>query len=167
MAPPRKLALKPRGDKRESKPASEPWPILIVDDDEQVHQMTRIILRDPARSDRDFVALAEQLGLHGVQYYVGYSAWLDIAPEGVTKAAGLDEVVRSLGVTAADVLAVGDGRNDAEFWHQTQAGARPSYTKANQIIFNRGKNAITLDGFQTLDLGSLPEGKVPAPGKKR
>ncbi|HEY5784504.1 MAG TPA: HAD family hydrolase, partial [Microlunatus sp.] len=69
---------------------------------------------DPARSDRDFVTLAEQLGLHGVQYYVGYSAWLDIAPEGVTKASGLDEVVRDLGVSPADVLAVGDGRNDAE-----------------------------------------------------
>jgi hydroxymethylpyrimidine pyrophosphatase-like HAD family hydrolase len=49
-----------------------------------------------------------------VQYYVGYSAWLDIAPEGVTKAAGLDEVVRDLGIDPSDVLAVGDGRNDAE-----------------------------------------------------
>jgi hydroxymethylpyrimidine pyrophosphatase-like HAD family hydrolase len=89
---------------------------MAIEDVEELsaRPVTRIILRDPARSDQDFVALAEQLGLHGVQYYVGYSAWLDIAPEGVTKAAGLDEVVRGLGVTAADVLAVGDGRNDAE-----------------------------------------------------
>jgi 5-amino-6-(5-phospho-D-ribitylamino)uracil phosphatase len=89
---------------------------MVIEDVEQLSSrpVTRIILRDPDRSDRDFVTLAERLGLHGVQYYVGYSAWLDIAPEGVTKAAGLDEVVRSLGVDAADVLAVGDGRNDVE-----------------------------------------------------
>jgi hydroxymethylpyrimidine pyrophosphatase-like HAD family hydrolase len=89
---------------------------LLIEDVEQLSSrpVTRIILRDPARSDRDFVTLAERLGLHGVQYSVGFSAWLDIAPEGVTKAAGLDEVVQGLGVSAADVLAVGDGRNDVE-----------------------------------------------------
>ncbi|HEY5979272.1 MAG TPA: HAD family hydrolase [Microlunatus sp.] len=89
---------------------------MLIEDVEQLSSrpVTRIILRDPARSDGDFVALAERLGLHGVQYYVGYSAWLDIAPDGVTKAAGLDEVVRGLGVSPGDVLAVGDGRNDAE-----------------------------------------------------
>jgi HAD superfamily hydrolase (TIGR01484 family) len=89
---------------------------LVIEDIEELSSrpVTRIILRDPDRSDRDFVTLAEQLGLHGVQYYVGYSAWLDIAPEGVTKASGLDGVVRDLGVSPIDVLAVGDGRNDAE-----------------------------------------------------
>ena len=89
---------------------------MIIEDVEQLSSrpVTRIILRDPRASDHDFVALAERLGLHGVQYYVGYSAWLDIAPEGVTKASGLEDVVATLGVDAADVLAVGDGRNDAE-----------------------------------------------------
>lgn len=89
---------------------------MIIEDAEQLSSrpVTRIILRDPNASDHDFVALAERLGLHGVQYYVGYSAWLDIAPEGVTKAAGLEEVIAALGVTATDVLAVGDGRNDVE-----------------------------------------------------
>lgn len=89
---------------------------LVVEDVEQLSSrpVTRIILRDPERSDRDFIALAEQLGLHGVQYYVGYSAWLDIAPEGVTKAAGLTEVISRLGMSPEEVLAVGDGRNDVE-----------------------------------------------------
>lgn len=89
---------------------------MVIEDVEQLSSrpVTRIILRDPTRSDGDFVALAERLGLHGVQYYVGYSAWLDIAPEGVTKAAALADVVAELGIDAADVLAVGDGRNDVE-----------------------------------------------------
>jgi hydroxymethylpyrimidine pyrophosphatase-like HAD family hydrolase len=89
---------------------------MVIEDVEQLSSrpVTRIIVRDPARSDRDFVTLAERLGLHGVTYYVGYSAWLDIAPEGVTKAAGLAVVVAELGVGPTDVLAIGDGRNDVE-----------------------------------------------------
>lgn len=89
---------------------------MVIEDVEQLgsRPVTRIILRDPTRSDRDFVTLAQRLGLHGVQYYVGFSAWLDIAPAGVTKAAGLEDVVRELGVSPADVLAIGDGRNDVE-----------------------------------------------------
>ena len=63
---------------------------MLIEDVEELSSrpVTRIILRDPARSDRDFVTLAEQLGLHGVQYYVGYSAWLDIAPRGSPRRPG-------------------------------------------------------------------------------
>jgi hydroxymethylpyrimidine pyrophosphatase-like HAD family hydrolase len=52
--------------------------------------------------------------LHGVTYFVGWSAWLDIAPDGVNKATALAEVAAGFGVSAADVLAFGDGRNDIE-----------------------------------------------------
>ncbi|TDT29101.1 HAD family hydrolase [Naumannella halotolerans] len=76
--------------------------------------VTRVIIRDPEASDSDFIDLAERLGLHGVSYFIGYSAWLDIAPEGVDKASGLQQVCDRLGVQAADVLALGDGRNDIE-----------------------------------------------------
>lgn len=76
--------------------------------------VTRVIVRDPGSSDEDFIELAEALGLHGVSYFIGYSAWLDIAPEGVHKATGLGFVCEKLGVDPADVLALGDGRNDIE-----------------------------------------------------
>ncbi len=76
--------------------------------------VTRIVVRDPNASDGEFIALAERLGLHGVSYFVGWSAWLDIAPAGVNKATALAGVTASLGVAAADVLALGDGRNDIE-----------------------------------------------------
>jgi 5-amino-6-(5-phospho-D-ribitylamino)uracil phosphatase len=75
---------------------------------------TRVVIRDPQGTDEDFLALAEALGLHGVTYYIGYSAWLDIAPEGVNKAAALAGVCEQVGVDPADVLALGDGRNDIE-----------------------------------------------------
>jgi Cof subfamily protein (haloacid dehalogenase superfamily) len=76
--------------------------------------VTRIVVRDPESSELEFIALAERLGLHGVSYSVGWSAWLDIAPAGVNKATALAEVVAGLGYSAADVLAIGDGRNDIE-----------------------------------------------------
>ena len=89
---------------------------LVVQDIESLaaEPVTRIILRDPTSSDAEFVRLAELLGLHGVTYFVGWSAWLDIAPAGVNKATGVAEVAQALGVEAADVLAIGDGRNDIE-----------------------------------------------------
>jgi hydroxymethylpyrimidine pyrophosphatase-like HAD family hydrolase len=89
---------------------------MIIEDVEQLSAkpVTRIILRDPTRSDQDFVGLARHLGLDGVTYFVGWSAWLDIAPAGVNKATALAEVAAGLGLSAADVLAFGDGRNDIE-----------------------------------------------------
>ncbi len=76
--------------------------------------VSRVIIRDPDATVEEFVALAGRLGLHGTDYVVGWTAWLDLAPVGVSKASGLEVVCRELGVGAADVLAIGDGRNDVE-----------------------------------------------------
>jgi Cof subfamily protein (haloacid dehalogenase superfamily) len=76
--------------------------------------VSRVIIRDPDATADDFVALAEKLGLHGTDYVVGWTAWLDLAPVGVNKASGLQLVAERLGIDAADVLAIGDGRNDIE-----------------------------------------------------
>ena len=76
--------------------------------------VSRVIIRDPEATAEDFVTLAGELGLHGTDYVVGWTAWLDLAPVGVSKASGLAHVAEQLGVDAADVLAIGDGRNDIE-----------------------------------------------------
>ena len=76
--------------------------------------VSRVIIRDPEATADDFVALGRRLGLQGTDYVVGWTAWLDLAPVGVSKASGLEYVARELGVAAADVLAIGDGRNDIE-----------------------------------------------------
>jgi len=76
--------------------------------------VTRLIIRDADGSDKEFEDLAASLGFHGVEYYVGYTAWLDIAAQGVSKASGLAKVAEWIGVDAADFLALGDGRNDIE-----------------------------------------------------
>jgi len=76
--------------------------------------VSRVIIRDPDATAEDFVALAQRLGLQGTDYVVGWTAWLDLAPVGVSKASGLAYVARELGLDASDVLAIGDGRNDLE-----------------------------------------------------
>jgi Cof subfamily protein (haloacid dehalogenase superfamily) len=76
--------------------------------------VTRVVIRDPDATAEEFIELAERLGLHGINYYIGWTAWLDLAPQGVSKASGLQSVCERLGVAAADVLAIGDGRNDVE-----------------------------------------------------
>jgi HAD superfamily hydrolase (TIGR01484 family) len=89
--------------------------IRVVSDAELAPEpVTRLIIRDPDKSEADFVELAERLGLHGVSYFVGWTAWLDIAPEGVDKSTGLKVALAQLGVDQADLLAMGDGRNDIE-----------------------------------------------------
>jgi Cof subfamily protein (haloacid dehalogenase superfamily) len=89
--------------------------IRVVTDAELAPQpVTRLIIRDPEQSESDFVQLAERLGLHGVAYFVGWTAWLDIAPEGVDKSTGLKVALAQYGLEAADLLAMGDGRNDIE-----------------------------------------------------
>lgn len=89
--------------------------MILTDVEDLVAQpVSRVILRDPDATAEDFIALAEELGLHPTDYVVGWTAWLDLAPRGVTKASGLEHVAQALGLTAADVLAIGDGRNDIE-----------------------------------------------------
>jgi Cof subfamily protein (haloacid dehalogenase superfamily) len=89
--------------------------MIITDVDEIVgHPVSRVIIRDPDATADDFVELADTLGLHSIGYVVGWTAWLDLSPQGVHKASGLQHVADELGVEARDVLAIGDGRNDIE-----------------------------------------------------
>ncbi|MGA8256144.1 MAG: HAD family hydrolase, partial [Nocardioides sp.] len=89
--------------------------MIVTDVDELVAApVSRVIIRDPDATADDFVQLTASLGLHGTDYVVGWTAWLDLTPVGVSKASGLDHVCAELGLTAADALAIGDGRNDVE-----------------------------------------------------
>lgn len=96
--------------------------------------VSRVIIRDPEASVDDFLALADDLGLHGTNYVVGWTAWLDLSPVGVSKASGLERVGRELGVDAADVLAIGDGRNDIEMLRW--AGRGVAMGQAIQVVID-------------------------------
>jgi HAD superfamily hydrolase (TIGR01484 family) len=90
-------------------------PVVVQSVEDLVAEpVTRVIIRRPDQSVEDFAEMSERLGLHGINYTVGRTAWLDLAPQGVTKATGLETVARRLEVAQADVLALGDGHNDVE-----------------------------------------------------
>jgi hydroxymethylpyrimidine pyrophosphatase-like HAD family hydrolase len=58
--------------------------------------------------------VVERMGLHRVSYAIGWTAWLDIAPDGVNKATAMERVREELGIPRERVMAVGDGRNDID-----------------------------------------------------
>lgn len=83
---------------------------------------TRVVIRAPGSTPEEFHALVERVGLHEVSYAVGWSAWLDLTPGGVSKASALEEVRRELGVEPFETLAVGDGDNDLEMLRWAACG---------------------------------------------
>jgi len=76
--------------------------------------VARVVIRDPEASPEDFIALGSEVGLEPTSYHVGWTAWLDLAPVGISKASGLSHVLDQLGLEPGDVLAIGDGRNDLQ-----------------------------------------------------
>ncbi len=75
---------------------------------------TRVVVISPDHQTDDFLAVVDRMGLHKVSYNIGWTAWLDIAPDGVNKATGLEIVRERLGIPRERVLAIGDGRNDID-----------------------------------------------------
>lgn len=89
--------------------------IRVVDWDELIAgPATRVTFRSPSGTAQDFLALVQRVGLKGVNYAVGFTAWLDIAAEGVSKASGLERIRRWEGIAPCRTVAVGDQRNDCE-----------------------------------------------------
>jgi hydroxymethylpyrimidine pyrophosphatase-like HAD family hydrolase len=89
--------------------------ITVVTHDELLAApVTRLVARRPNGDRQEFLDLAHAAGLRGVAYAIGFTAWLDFMPAGVSKASGLAMVCEKLSVREADVLAVGDGHNDLE-----------------------------------------------------
>lgn len=85
-----------------------PWEELVAE------PTTRVTFHDPEGDSEDFLDLVDRIGLHGVSYAVGYTAWLDLAPEGVSKGSALELVRRGLRVEPGLTFAAGDQRNDLE-----------------------------------------------------
>lgn len=74
----------------------------------------RLVVFSTDASAEEFGRAVEGIGLSGVTYSVGWTAWLDVAAAGVTKASGLEALRTLLRVSPEDTVAVGDGRNDLE-----------------------------------------------------
>jgi hypothetical protein len=56
--------------------------------------------------------LAEHVGAQGDITYSTNNGLVEVVPRGISKASGVDEVARPLGIAAEDVVAFGDMPND-------------------------------------------------------
>lgn len=74
--------------------------------------VSRIVVVSPGHDEEDFHRLVADAGLNEVSYAIGWTAWLDIAPQGVDKGTALERVRLELGMERERVLVAGDGRND-------------------------------------------------------
>ncbi|MGO3153234.1 MAG: HAD family hydrolase [Galactobacter sp.] len=83
-------------------------------DDLLISDAVRMVVFSVDDDAEDFGRAVESIGLHGVTYSVGFTAWLDIAARGVTKASALERLRSRLDIDRANTVAVGDGRNDIE-----------------------------------------------------
>ncbi|HSU71538.1 MAG TPA: HAD family hydrolase [Micrococcaceae bacterium] len=77
-------------------------------------EAVRVVVNSSDSSTEDFAAAIASCGLQGVTYSVGWTAWLDIAAAGVTKASALEKLRMLLGWDRSRTVAVGDGSNDIE-----------------------------------------------------
>lgn len=85
---------------------------------------TRVIVISPGHDIDEFLSIVEQMGLRRVTYTVGWTAWLDIAPDGVNKATALERVRDWQGVPRSRVMVIGDGRNDIDMLEWASAEGR-------------------------------------------
>lgn len=77
-------------------------------------EAVRLVVYSAQDEPQEFAEAIDRAGLHGVAYAVGWTAWLDVAAHGVSKASALEQVRRHLQVDPAHTVAIGDGRNDIE-----------------------------------------------------
>lgn len=97
----------------------------MVDFSELAHApVSRVVVVSPEHEPEEFISVIESLGLHQVSYAIGWTAWLDIAPDGINKGTALERVREILGIPRERVLAVGDGRNDIEMFEWAGASGR-------------------------------------------
>lgn len=121
----------------------------IVDFEElcQVHA-TRVTLRAPDLEASHIHEALDQAGLHGVSYAVGWTAWLDVAPEGISKASALERVREHLAVSPFATVAVGDGSNDHEMFNWASwAVAMGQSTEQTRAFANDVTGTVEQDGL--------------------
>jgi len=117
---------------------------------------SRVVVRSPEHTPEDFLEITSRLGLKGVNYSVGWTAWLDLAPEGVSKASALEVVRRRLGVDPARTLAMGDGRNDLEMLRWAARGVAMGQAPAEVREAADEVTGTVLDDGAAAVLATLP-----------
>jgi Cof subfamily protein (haloacid dehalogenase superfamily) len=115
------------------------------------HPVSRVVVLSPQHDVDEFLGLVSKIGLASVSYAIGYTAWLDISPKGVSKASALEVQRERLGIATNQVLVMGDGRNDIEMfeWAKTSGGLAFAMGQAPeevQLAATDVTSSVTEDG---------------------
>ena len=114
-------------------------------------EVSRVVVLSPQHDVEEFLGLISNIGLSSVSYAIGYTAWLDISPQGVTKASALESQRARLGIDKSQVLVMGDGRNDIEMfqWAKSGGGLAFAMGQAPEEVIEAATNvtsSVTDDG---------------------
>jgi 5-amino-6-(5-phospho-D-ribitylamino)uracil phosphatase len=115
------------------------------------HPVSRVVVLSPQHDVDEFLGLISKIGLASVSYAIGYTAWLDISPQGVTKASALENQRQRLGIANEQVLVMGDGRNDIEMFQWAKAGGGLAFAMGQapeevQLAATGVTSSVTDDG---------------------
>jgi len=95
-------------------------------------EAVRVVVHVPDLSPQEFSQVIAEAAVHGVEYSIGWTAWLDMAAPGISKASALETLRERLAIDAAHTVAVGDGFNDVEML--TWAGVGVAMGQAPQGV---------------------------------
>jgi Cof subfamily protein (haloacid dehalogenase superfamily) len=132
-----------------------------VDFDELTAEpVSRIVVVSPGHDEEDFHRLVADAGLNEVSYAIGWTAWLDIAPQGVDKGTALERVRTELGFGREQVFVAGDGRNDIGMfgWARGLDGRAVAMGQAPDAVKNAASEVTgdVSDGGLADALNTLP-----------
>jgi Cof subfamily protein (haloacid dehalogenase superfamily) len=122
-------------------------------------EVSRVVVLSPKHDVDEFLGLISKIGLASVSYAIGYTAWLDISPQGVTKASALEVQRSRLKIEKSQVLVMGDGRNDIEMfeWAKSSGGLAFAMGQAPDEVKSAATNttaSVSDDGVASV-LGAL------------
>ena len=125
--------------------------------------VSRIVVVSPGHDEEDFHRLVADAGLNEVSYAIGWTAWLDIAPQGVDKGTALEQVRAELGLGGERVFVAGDGRNDIGMfgWSRSLGGRAVAMGQAPAEVKDAASEVTgdVADGGLATALATVP---VPA-----
>jgi Cof subfamily protein (haloacid dehalogenase superfamily) len=115
------------------------------------HPVSRVVVLSPEHDVDEFLGLISKIGLASVSYAIGYTAWLDISPQGVSKASALEVQRQRLGIANEQVLVMGDGRNDIEMFQWAKQGGGLAFAMGQapeevQLAATDVTSSVTDDG---------------------
>jgi Cof subfamily protein (haloacid dehalogenase superfamily) len=132
----------------------------VTFDELAAEPVSRVVVVSPGHDEEDFHRLVADAGLNEVSYAIGWTAWLDIAPQGVDKGTALERVRRELGLDGEQVLVAGDGRNDIGMfgWARTLGGRAVAMGQAPTEVLDAATEVTgdVIDGGLARALNTLP-----------